>query len=330
MSKWVSALLIAGCVGLLAACSDGSSDEFDTGPRSSSPVATATPVELVPVGTLAPVQSVRPANWVYWLSDINLTEIAGLSPEVVVIDYSQDGGPDSEFSRSDITGLRDAMSDPGLVISYMSIGEAESYRYYWQSAWTSDKPGWPEKENPNWEGNYKVRYWDPEWQSIILGSASSYLDRIIAAGFDGVYLDIIDAYDYFAEQGRETAEDEMVAFVSAISQYAKLKRPGFLIFPQNAPELGARSDYMAVVDGIGMEGVYFGWEEPNRRTSAADTTWLEEQLARFIDAGRTVLAVDYASGKDDVADAYRLSRAHGFTPTVTDVDLAGLPYPELD
>jgi cysteinyl-tRNA synthetase len=81
----------------------------------------------------------------------------------------------------------------------MSIGEAENYRYYWQESWYNkkDRPPWLLKENPYWEGNYKVQYWDPEWQAIIIGGEDSYLNKIIAAGFDGVYLDIIDAFEYF-------------------------------------------------------------------------------------------------------------------------------------
>ena len=84
-----------------------------------------------------------------------------------------------------------------MVVAYMSIGEAEDYRYYWQSTWKNDKPIWLAKENPNWPGNYKVRYWEEEWQSIIYGNNDSYLKKIIDAGFDGVYLDIIDAFEYF-------------------------------------------------------------------------------------------------------------------------------------
>ena len=84
-----------------------------------------------------------------------------------------------------------------LVIAYMSIGEAEDYRYYWQASWEKDPPSWMDGENPAWEGNYKVRYWEADWQDIIYGSAGSYLDRILDAGFDGVYLDIIDAFEYY-------------------------------------------------------------------------------------------------------------------------------------
>ncbi|MFC2038663.1 endo alpha-1,4 polygalactosaminidase [Chloroflexota bacterium] len=84
-----------------------------------------------------------------------------------------------------------------LVIAYMSIGEAEDYRYYWQAEWENDLPLWLAEENPNWEGNHKVEYWDPGWKEIIYGNNSSYLKRILDAGFDGVYLDIIDAFEYF-------------------------------------------------------------------------------------------------------------------------------------
>jgi cysteinyl-tRNA synthetase, unknown class len=50
-----------------------------------------------------------------------------------------------------------------------------------------------DKENPNWPGNYKVKYWHSDWQNIIL----DYTRRIGEAGLDGAYLDIIDAFAYY-------------------------------------------------------------------------------------------------------------------------------------
>ncbi|MCD6345902.1 MAG: hypothetical protein J7L96_00635 [Bacteroidales bacterium] len=35
------------------------------------------------------------------------------------------------------------------------------------------------------------------WKKILLEQEDSYLDKIMAAGFDGVYLDIIDAFEYW-------------------------------------------------------------------------------------------------------------------------------------
>lgn len=89
------------------------------------------------------------------------------------------------------------------VIAYMSIGEAETYRYYWNENWKRSKPEWLKKENPSWKENYKVAYWHPEWQNIIFGTEDSYLQKILDAGFDGVYLDIIDAFEYFENGQKE-------------------------------------------------------------------------------------------------------------------------------
>lgn len=86
-----------------------------------------------------------------------------------------------------------------LVICYMSIGEAEDYRSYWKKEWEKNKtsPDWLYKENRKWRGNYKVFYWMPEWKAILYGNPDSYLTSLLSVGFDGAYLDIIDAYDYY-------------------------------------------------------------------------------------------------------------------------------------
>jgi len=86
-----------------------------------------------------------------------------------------------------------------LILCYMSIGEAETYRYYWQNQWLENRPHWLLSENPNWEGNYKVKYWSKDWQRILYGSPNAYADRAIKAGCDGLYLDIIDAFEYFSD-----------------------------------------------------------------------------------------------------------------------------------
>lgn len=102
------------------------------------------------------------------------------------------------FTQNEINQLKSkANGGKRLVISYMSIGEAENYRYYWQNNWNNNPPEWLDAENPNWAGNYKVKYWNAEWQSIIFGNENSYLKKIIDANFDGVYLDIIDAFEYY-------------------------------------------------------------------------------------------------------------------------------------
>ncbi|MCR5218564.1 endo alpha-1,4 polygalactosaminidase [Treponema sp.] len=107
---------------------------------------------------------------------------------------------DEALTSSDIEAIRNKKSGgKRLLICYMSIGEAETYRWYWQSDWKSGSPSFICEENTDWEGNYKVRYWYDSWQNIICGE-DGYLSKIQEAGFDGVYLDIIDAFEYFEEE----------------------------------------------------------------------------------------------------------------------------------
>ena len=103
--------------------------------------------------------------------------------------------------------LRQLQHKPGgarrLVVAYMSVGEAEDYRPYWQRRWEVLPPDWLETENKDWQGNYKVKYWHPGWQQLLYGSEAAALDQIIRAGFDGVFLDVVDAYQYFIDQAQQ-------------------------------------------------------------------------------------------------------------------------------
>ena len=142
-------------------------------------------------------------NFMYILNNERYTSknnfiesISATNYDIVIMDlFFYDG---TAFTASEIESLK-FKSNGGkrLVICYMSIGEAEDYRYYWQSSWSHHAPAWLARENLSWSGNYKVRYWYPEWQDIICGYGDSYLNRILDAHFDGVYLDIIDAFEFF-------------------------------------------------------------------------------------------------------------------------------------
>jgi cysteinyl-tRNA synthetase len=125
-----------------------------------------------------------------------INAITATNYDLVVLDlYFRNS---SEFTVADINQIRNkANGGKRLVFSYASIGEAEDYRYYWRYNWGSTPPSWLVAENPYWPGNYKVRYWEPEWQQIIYGNDSSYMKKIINAGFDGVYLDLVDAFWYY-------------------------------------------------------------------------------------------------------------------------------------
>ena len=127
-----------------------------------------------------------------------VSALAATNYDLILMDYFF--SEDEAFSSQDIALLKTkANGGKRLVLSYLSIGEAENYRYYWDPGWLEDKPSWLAIENPDWPGNYKVFYWDKDWQDIIFGNDDSYLHQIISAGFDGAYLDIVDAFEFYEE-----------------------------------------------------------------------------------------------------------------------------------
>ncbi len=283
--------------------------------RPSSAVTTTTFLPAVSHGS-GRMSAVN--DFLYQLQNLDLVAIGETAYDLIVMDYAAEGGDDTAFTAAEIAALKRSPGGDKIVLAYMSIGEAEDYRFYWQNDWESGNPTWLDIENPDWEGNYKVRYWDPGWQAIIF----DYTDRLLDAGFDGAYLDIIDAYEYFTDQARSTAAQEMATFVASIRAHARSRDLDFYIFPQNAPQLAeAVPTYLDTVDGIGQEDIYYGYEADDVLTPPAVSIELERCLDLFKTAGKLVLTVDYATTPDQVDDAYTRSQAKGYVPLVTVRDL---------
>ena len=122
-----------------------------------------------------------------------LNELAGTSYDALILDLEFEEAP---LLAADVEQLK-AKANGGtrLVLCYLSIGEAEDYRSYWDSSWSANPPEWLLEENPDWAGNYPVQYWHAEWQAIVF----EMMDTVLAAGFDGVYLDRVDVYEMFED-----------------------------------------------------------------------------------------------------------------------------------
>jgi len=224
-----------------------------------------------------------------------------------------------------IPALKNSPGGPKIILCYMSIGQSETYRWYWDPAWEQNPPSWLDVPDGVWAGDHWVRYWEPGWQEIIYGTPDSYLDQILALGYDGVYLDRVDAYWYYQDQGRETAAREMVDFILDFTEYARKKHPGFGVFPQNAEELGILyPDFMDAMTGIGVEDLYYGYPRDHEPSPSEWTAEREGILDQWVADGKLVLTIDYTARPEQIADAYIRSHAHGYIPYVTDRSLGRL------
>jgi len=256
------------------------------------------------------------ASWTYQLQNIEPDTLGASAFDLAVIDYSGDGSDEEAFSTDNVTTMKGTGNSAKLLLAYISIGEAEDYRYYFDAS-----ANYVDTENPDWPGNYKVHYWEETWQIII----ESYLDRVIAAGFDGAYFDIIDAYEYYGPGGdagmdRASAADDMVNFVIRLADYAHDSNADFLIFPQNGADIleasSLSADYLDAINGIGVEDTfYFGDDDINNDLD--EQTNVIANLDEFRDAEKIVLSVDYLTDPDKITDFYQRATDNSYIPYAT-------------
>jgi cysteinyl-tRNA synthetase len=253
-------------------------------------------------------------DFLYQLQRARPDRIGETAYDLAVLQIGAAGG-----SPEVIENLKHSLGGEKIILCYMSIGQAEDYRFYWQREWRENPPAWLDEPDPDWAGDYWVRYWNPEWQAIIYGSPDSYLDRILDLGFDGVYLDRVDTYEYhYEKEGRETAAREMADFVIGLAKYARERHPGFGVFPQNAEELGTRfPDYLETVTGVGVEDLYYGYPRDHEPSPADWTAEREAILDQWVAAGKLVLTIDYTRIPEQIDDAYARAQARGYVPFVT-------------
>lgn len=281
-------------------------------------------------------------TWGYQLQQFRAARVP-TEIDMLVVDYTHAGAPSSAVSRADVDRLRIRPDgSPRIVLCYLSIGEAENYRPYWRRRWSTAPPAWLGPENEAWKGNFPVRYWDPDWQSIIVGPNRNppalwdrilaaifappqpYIDQIIDAGFDGIYLDRVDAYEKPLDR-RPTAKSEMIAFVETISSYAKARRPGFLVVPQNGESLLADPRYRRSIDGVAKEDLLYGLSGDGVKNSAADVKYSAAHLNRLKAEGRPVFVVEYLANETDRVSAAEELRKLGYVAVFTERGLATPP-----
>lgn len=254
--------------------------------------------------------------WLYQLQNPAPAKIATAGFRHAIIDYSADGSDARAFKKADIDKLWKA----GVVpVCYFSIGEAEDYRFYWKKEWLKTRPVWLGRENPDWKGNYEVRYWNLDWRDKVL---RPYLEKITAAGFGGVYLDIVDGFEYWGDEdnykkGRETRlasdpkdEDEAAARMVDLLEWIKatgtaLNKTGkpFLVIAQNGERLLTFDDSERFLDAITGLGVESLWYDRKKRLPANNTNVRLALLQEARDAGKTVVVTDYVDdGKGFAGD----------------------------
>jgi cysteinyl-tRNA synthetase len=256
---------------------------------------------LVRFFNASPLTAVR--SWDYWLHSYDLERLAASPADMLVIDYSR-SGPSGDamipFPRAEIDRLkRGPNGRRRLVIAYLSIGEAEEYRYYWKREWMAQQPSWYIGENCRWPRNHLVKFWEQGWKDLIYAAPKSYLARIQDAGFDGIYVDRIDVYSDLRERFPD-GRSQMIAFMREMSAAAKARDPGFLVIAQNAEDLVSDAAYRRAIDGLAKEDLLHGVDATGKRNSAELISWSLGQIQKLQRDGKPALAVEYLRDAEQV------------------------------
>ncbi len=215
------------------------------------------------------------------------------------------------------------------VLSYINVGYAEDWRWYWPTVSGSGVVhGLSE-----YKGEYLVEYWSVLWREVIL----NYTVAVMGEGYDGVYLDNIDASYMLWEEspawldGRDPIEEmgELVASVKeTVSGY------GGLVFVNIgvAHSLLFDGEFLSSIDGVLKEEVFFVLTGECETAPVLEEEYSQalEALSHAARAGRTVIVVEYVENPVQAWTAWILHRIHGVVPVLQpacDPDYMGVPLP---
>lgn len=324
---------------------------------------------------ISPLSLSQVKYWAYQIQQLNesiaIENLEKSRYDMLVIEPTRTEANAEDFdTKAMVNRLKYSMASDGihrkLVIAYIDIGEAEDWRWYWnwsRDKWPAGEPkpnGWPSyiitQDPDGWSGNYPVAFWDKSWKDIVIygknhgpennRNFSSIIDETIADGFDGIYLDWVEAYsdDNVRAAAMKDGIDpalEMVKFISEMRNYTRSNNPDFMIIQQNASSLlKEHPELLNYVDGIGQEHIWYkgnadvNWSNPkgyDQKVNFEDTRVVIEELNEFKKNGKPVFNIEYAVNK--AREVYDLSAKNGFVAYCSRTALSNLtttPPPGLN
>lgn len=204
-----------------------------------------------------------------------------------------------------------------LIFSYLSIGEAENYRKYFKTI----KKDLVLYSNPNWKNNFIIKYWDPQWESILKQRLKNILDQ----GFQGVFFDVIDVYQRFKHKD---AAKQMAELIINLSKFSKNINQKFSINMQNGFEIISKLDkttqvrLMNAINGLSVEAHYYDY----RNNKIIKNKWFYETeaiLEEYKKKNKTIYMIEYTQNKEHQKELIHYCSKNKINLLITDKNLTG-------
>lgn len=306
-------------------------------------------------------------KWGYQLTDysyFDLQKIKRSSNTLWVIDYSESGEDKDRFTPKD---LADFKNKNNIIISYFCLGEAEKTRYYFKDitrdifitrndinlglpynkdyrnyVMINDRSGRPyeilTRANDEYVDNFPIKYWNTQWNQMLSETTAqfgkSYLARIMDSNFDGIYLDTVDAFEYYDYPQVIEYAEKMANLVIKLGRLGRQRNPNFIIFMQNGmwiyelledkPSL--RRELFSYIDAFGIEDLFHPGEGNDNKydfSKYGEYDFIKDIRDEY---PRTkFFTVDYIPGLKSKAKKkyFKKAMAKGFIPLIAERKLAG-------
>jgi len=211
------------------------------------------------------------------------------------------------------------IKDNIILIAYLSVGEAEGYRGYWEEI--KDRP-WVIGENPFWKENYYVDVRNKEWQKVILDEV---IPGIIEKGFKGIFLDTLDTSSMLEEKypiEHAGSDRAMIGLILAIRE----SYPELFLISNNG--FSILKDIVPFLDGMLTEDINMmpdfekgGYKKVPKNESAYKVKILNELKKEY---NISVFVIDYAPQGDRRAlrECIAESKKLGFKPYIAEKELS--------
>ncbi len=159
------------------------------------------------------------------------------------------------------------------------------------------------------------------------------IDDAMGRGFDGVYLDIVDGFETFEQDGQNFIDDrvnpatkqsyrrDMVDWVKVIAARARVKNPAAIVVPQNGSQLLAHADFLKAISAIGIEDIF---TNGNKLQPKSHTNEVLGHLKKMAEAKKPALLIEYPTNAERQALSQKLAKENGVIWLVTDRQLTTL------
>ena len=273
-------------------------------------------------------------------SNLDATEIAASGYDLVIVEGQPLLSANAELLDLEVAALVGGGQE---VIGYVSIGQTDDARPYWNPLWTDDgtDTGTPTILAPTWLAEpadsfaaFMVEFWDPAWKALVIAQVTELATR----GYSGIFLDnVLTYYELAVKRGvdaptAQTYAQEMITFIEEIAAAGRAIDPDFKVIANGGPYIVTDAgyafgdadalSYFEAIDAI-MGESFFGLVNGLRQEAILDL--LEQQYAA---AGIDVLALEYSTDPAAIQAFVDEAAARGFAASASpSLALDSLPDP---